>query len=114
MASDRESLLDVLAEHLTTESKWMLVTLFQEKRAIHKEELRDLSNESFLNYQKNKKLTNDETPLLSSRHLLDKHTDRLEGAGLVTVQEIGRIRMYTISPIGEELLLHITNKKKNN
>jgi predicted transcriptional regulator len=50
--------------------------------------------------------------LIKSRHTLNQITDRLFGAGLVNIQEIGRSRLIIISPLGE-FILEYNQKIKN-
>ncbi len=102
--------LDILSEHLSNESKWFLFILQQEGKPINKELLKDMANESFSNRNSEKGIPNNE-PLIPSRHLLDIHTARLEGAGLVDVEKLGRIRMYSITSLGKRLLEYIATAK---
>lgn len=98
---------NILVKHLSEESKWFLFALSKEQGPMHKEKLRDVANEQF------KKINGDQsTSLIVSRHGLDIHTARLEGAGLVDVQEIGRVRMYSLTELGQELLTYLTKNKK--
>lgn len=106
MALDKLQIYEILAKHLSEESKWFLFTLAQEKGPMHKEKLRDMANEQF-----KKNNPNHSTSLIVSRHGLDIHTARLEGAGLVHVQEIGRIRMYSLTELGQELLTYLRKKQ---
>lgn len=99
----------ILYENLSVESKWFLVVLVQQKDYINKEQLRDLTNKA---YVKAKELDeNNGTPLISSRYLLDIHTARLEGAGLVEVKEMGRMRLYMITTLGKQLLEYAGKQK---
>lgn len=99
---------DILLENLSNESKWFLFILQQEEQPINKELLKDMANESYSKRNTEKGITSSE-PLIPSRHLLDIHTARLEGAGLVQVQKVGRIRMYSITPLGKKLLKYATS-----
>lgn len=103
-------LLSILLEHLSTESKWLLVTLKQSNGPLNKEQLRDAANSFYLENQFSKGIKQPEA-LIKSRHLLDIHTARLEGAGLVSVKEVGRIRIYSMTQLGEILLEYAS---KNN
>jgi hypothetical protein len=109
MTSEREGFMNILAQNLSEESKWFLWALLKEKRPLHKEELRELANAGFRDMNKGESVT--ETTLVASRHALDIHTARLEGAGLVNVRGIGRVRMYSLTTLGEELLKFLTNHK---
>lgn len=95
----------MLAENLSNESKWFLVILDQESpNPINKELLREKTNEL---YSKVKKT---EESLINSRYVLDIHTARLEGAGLVNVQKIGKVRMYSITDLGLKLINYLSSK----
>ncbi|MGE7692301.1 hypothetical protein ACQKMI_24375 [Lysinibacillus sp. NPDC097214] len=95
--------LDILLENLSIESKWFLFILLQEGKPINKALLNDMANESYAKKQSEKEQPTNEL-LIPSRHLLDIHTARLEGAGLVKVEKLGRIRMYSITDLGEKLI----------
>lgn len=109
--NDRSQILNILSVNLSEESKWFLWTLIQEKRELHKEELRDMANHSFL--ERTKQQGSEEIKLVTSRHGLDIHTARLEGAGLVVVRSLGRVRLYSVTPLGTELFEYITNRNTN-
>lgn len=89
---------------------WFLYTLRTEDRELHKEELRDLTNEFYLKRAQKKDQSFDEK-LISSRYSLDVHTSRLEGAGLVHVRNVGRVRFYSISDLGKKLFEYKTERK---
>lgn len=108
MALEKKDIYDLLVQNLSTESKWFIFALSKEKNPLHKENLRDVANEQ---YKKANQPKNDN--LIASRHGLDIHTARLEGAGLVVVQEIGRVRMYSLSEMGQELLSYLLTKQTN-
>jgi hypothetical protein len=112
MSADREEFLEILSNNLSLESKWFLWALMNQKDAVHKEELRNMANSGYREHKTRTGETNP-PPLVSSRHGLDIHTARLEGAGLVSVKEIGRVRMYSLTKIGEELLKYVANRDKN-
>lgn len=105
--------LDVLKKNLSIESKWFLLILLQQSEAINKEQLRELANQLYMDNEKKK---GNETPnqLISSRYLLDIHTARLEGAGLVQVKEIGRMRLYSITDLGKTLIDFLRKHPINN
>lgn len=46
-------------------------------------------------------------PLIRSRHMLDVYAARLEGGGVVTIEEVGRIRIYRLSEQGKEVMRYI-------
>lgn len=106
-------ILNILAENLTLESKWFLWTLIKEQRELHKEELRDLANLAYIDRSR-KQNESPETQLVTSRHGLDIHAARLEGAGLVKVRHVGRVRLYSVTPLGKELFEFMTNKSTDN
>jgi DNA-binding transcriptional ArsR family regulator len=105
---------EILSENLSLESKWFLVILQQQKESINKEQLWELTNKSYRKIQStgDNKGNTDPAHLISSRYSLDIHTARLEGAGLVQVKELGRMRLYSITSLGKQLLEYI--KQNNN
>lgn len=107
MSLEKQNIYDILVDNLSTESRWFLFALSKASTSLNKESLRDLANEQHKLATQGK--TNN---LIASRHSLDIHTARLEGAGLVEVTEIGRIRMYSITELGKELLKYLTIKSK--
>lgn len=109
---EREEFLEILAQNLSNESKWFLWALMKEKDALHKEKLKDIANMGYREMLKSEGKDATGAALVSSRHGLDIHTARLEGAGLVKVQEIGRIRMYSLTKLGEDLLRYAASKKQ--
>lgn len=112
MSLDKEKIMGILTENLSEESKWFLWALKIENGSLHKEKLRDITNENYRKMQIKEGNPNPQ-PLVQSRHGLDIHTARLEGAGLVTVKEVGRIRMYSLSTLGLELLEYAAKKGKS-
>lgn len=113
MASTREEFLEILANNLSNESKWFLWTLLRAKDSLHKEELKDLANSAYKEF-KTKNGEINPLPLIASRHGLDIHTARLEGAGLVTVKEYGRVRRYSLTNVGEDVLKYAANQEIKN
>ncbi|CAG7636058.1 hypothetical protein PAESOLCIP111_03735 [Paenibacillus solanacearum] len=77
---------------------WVLATLMKAGKPINKERLKELTNHHF-SLKKH-----DDAPPIRSRHTLDQIAARLEGAGLVDVQAIGRTRMYQLSELGHEVI----------
>lgn len=100
----REQILTILSDRLGN-GKWALAILKKENRPLNKELLGELVNESY------QQQARDGKKLLGSRHMLDEMAARLEGAGLVDVSEVGRARLYQLSQLGEELILHIQSQK---
>lgn len=98
-----KEIMQILADNLTLESKWFLWALTEQKEALAKEELRDIANNGYQEFEKASGRTNSK-PLITSRHGLDIHTARLEGAGLVRVQEKGRVRLYYLTELAKHLL----------
>lgn len=88
----------LLHERLTVETRWILAVLLEESRKVAKEELWKIVNER---YQQKKGV--DEV-LIKSRHFLDSHMNRLEGAALVNLTKIGQVRLYEISALGKNVL----------
>lgn len=109
MATQGDMFLEILANNLSNESKWFLWALMKEKGSLHKEQLRDIANEGYREMQLRSGNLKP-SPLVPSRHGLDIHTARLEGAGLVSVKEIGRIRMYSLTELGQELLNYVAKR----
>lgn len=103
--------LEILRQNLTEESKWFLFILLQEGKPINKALLNDMVNDAYAKRQSEKGESTNEL-LIPSRHFRDIHTARLEGAGLVDVQKLGRIRMYSITALGEKLLHYAADKAK--
>ncbi|MEB2301623.1 hypothetical protein LAV72_18630 [Lysinibacillus xylanilyticus] len=104
--------LEILFENLSHESKWFLFILLEEGKPINKALLNDMANDAYSKMQSEKGQPTNEL-LIPSRHLLDIHTARLEGAGLVKVEKLGRIRMYSITDLGEKLIQYIAAQPKN-
>lgn len=94
---------NILYKSLSTESQFFLVALLQHKEPLNKEQLWELANELYIQ-REIKRGRENVSKLIPSRYSLDIHTSRLEGAGLVDVKEIGRMRMYSITKLGEALL----------
>lgn len=105
--------LEILENNLSEESTWFLVILFEAGKPINKALLNDMANEAYAERQSKKGQSTTEI-LIPSRHLLDIHTARLEGAGLVEVEVLGRIRMYSITELGKKLLNYKSEKKMTN
>ncbi|MCM3390577.1 hypothetical protein LG296_19625 (plasmid) [Ureibacillus chungkukjangi] len=101
--------LSILNNNLSIESKWFLIKLLNQSEPINKDKLRDIVNDSYIDLEKSRGNENPK-PLITSRYLLDIHTARLEGAGLVHVKELGRMRLYSITDLGKELL-NFTQRK---
>lgn len=93
------TIIPLLQERLTEESKWLLASLLLEKQFVPKERLWELAN---MHYQAEK--GKQDKQLIKSRHFLDNFMHRLEGAALVDLQKIGQARLYKITPLGEQVL----------
>jgi hypothetical protein len=100
----KEEILETLLNRLG-DGSWFLLALKVSNEPLLKERLRDKVNELY----QEKMGTND--LLIPSRHSLDIWTARLEGAGLVDVQEIGRARIFKLSNLAFELLEYKKQKK---
>ena len=99
----REQILQALIHNLSEPSRWALAILKRENRSIPKEKLGDFVNEAYQSAHG--------TKLLNSRHSLDDMTARLEGGGLVVVEGIGRARLYSLSPLGQDVIVMMQQKK---
>lgn len=93
----REQILERLLAKVG-DGLWVLATLMKAGRPINKERLKELTNDHF-----SLKKHDGELPI-RSRHTLDQIAARLEGAGLVDVQVIGRTRMFQLSELGYEVI----------
>jgi hypothetical protein len=92
----KEQILQVLSDRLE-EGSWFLAVLKKANgTSISKEKLKNAVNELY-----REQFGED---LIKSRHSIDIYTARIEGAGLVDIQEIGRARVYQLSKLGEELI----------
>ncbi|WP_078557279.1 hypothetical protein [Bacillus alkalicellulosilyticus] len=49
--------------------------------------------------------------LIPSRYTLDIYTARLDAVGLVNIKEMGRGRLYSLSPFYQELASYIARQK---
>ncbi|MGE7921206.1 hypothetical protein ACQKM9_20030 [Viridibacillus sp. NPDC093762] len=97
--------MDILKKNLSDESKWILSALITSTNPTSKEKLWELTNTLYIE----KGISNDPTAkIISSRYVLDIHTARLEGAGLVEVTALGRIRVYSVSEFGRMLITHLS------
>lgn len=106
-------IMEILLENLSEESKFFLFALDSESY-LPKEKLKEIANKNYqLLYEKQSNVCTIEPPLIQSRHGLDIHTARLEGAGLVTVEKIGQARVYKITDLGKMLLKFYIHKLNN-
>lgn len=96
-------IIKILVDNLTFESKWLLGVLIKQNEKIPKEELWKQTNEEY-----RKQFPNEEKPLIKTRHFLDTHITRLEGAGLVDLKKVGQTRLYSISELGRIVLAKVT------
>ena len=114
-------IMEILLENLSEESKFFLFALDSESY-LPKEKLKEIANKNYQllydaqksNPDKQSNVCTIEPPLIQSRHGLDIHTARLEGAGLVTVEKIGQARVYKITDLGKMLLKFYIHKLNNN
>lgn len=93
----REQILECLLTKIG-DGIWVLAALMKVGKPINKAGLKKLTNDHFC-----LKKQSDELPI-RSRHTLDQITARLEGAGLVNIQVIGRTRMVQLSDLGNEVI----------
>lgn len=75
-----------------------MAALAKAGKPVNKERIKELTNNHFLLIRKDQEL------LIRSRHTLDLLVARLEGAGLVDVDGVGRAKMYKLSELGKELI----------
>jgi hypothetical protein len=98
MGLTRDQILDAISKGIG-DGAWVLAALAWHGKPVAKEKLRDVTNTYF------RRAKPDETDMpIRSRHLLDEMAARLEGAALVTVTPKGKAKMYTVSPLGHELI----------
>lgn len=106
-------IMNIIRDNLSNESQWILFTLKGAKSPLRKELLWEQTNEIHSKFKKDDEKSlqtnNKDEKLLSSRYVLDIHTARLEGAGLVEVEVLGRVRLYKITNWGKEFLEYIKN-----
>ncbi|WP_077591204.1 hypothetical protein [Planococcus lenghuensis] len=100
--------IDMLNRNLSDESRLLLYTLSLYEKPLNKEMLWKLANEYYLEQ------TGKEKELLSSRYVLDIHTARCEGAGLIELSTHGRTRLYMMTSLGKEVLEHARTISKKN
>lgn len=105
-----EEIINILKSRLTNESKIFLYVLL-ESGPLYKDELKDLANERY--HSAAGILPNNDNPLINSRHAMDIHTARLEGAGLVDIKFQGRVKLYQLSKLGKLLLQSFGTKLKS-
>jgi len=102
---DLNQVMDILKKNLSDESKWILSALITSTNPTSKEKLWKLTNTLYIE----KGISKDpKAKIISSRYVLDIHTARLEGAGLVEVTALGRIRVYSVSEFGKMFINHLS------
>lgn len=108
MAMTKEDILDDLLatarEHDTI--MWVIVALKVTGKPVQKDHLRVITN----NLYKQRNPDSERIPV-RSRHLLDEVAAMLEGAALVNIAEVAKSKQYTLSRLGEELLLYSQTKR---
>ncbi|MDC3424294.1 hypothetical protein NC797_07200 [Aquibacillus sp. 3ASR75-11] len=100
----KEDILDTLSQRLG-DAMYILIVL--KDGPLLKEKIPEHVNEYY-----QQKMGEPEKEVISSRHKLDILTAKLEGAGLVNVQEVGRARMFERSKLADELSRHMKLTKK--
>jgi len=104
-------IFEILTERLQQEGIWFMLALRDAKKPLLKEQLKDEVNRI---YTEKKKVSDGlPKPLVTSRYILDRYTERLEGAGLVNVDEIGKARLYSLSDLGHYFLDYTRRKREN-
>lgn len=104
-------IFDIFTERMQQEGLWFMLALRDAQKPLLKEQLKEEVNRIYM-----EKMTFSDTdpkPLVTSRYILDRYTQRLEGAGLVDVEEIGKARLYSISNLGNHFLDYTRNKRKS-
>lgn len=91
-----KDILLILKTNLSEQSKWLLYTLThsKENELLPKEILWEKTNALFQSHNKNN------NKVISSRYILDIHTSRLEGAGLIAFEQFGKVKCYKITDFG--------------
>ncbi|QST02875.1 hypothetical protein IMZ31_20205 (plasmid) [Pontibacillus sp. ALD_SL1] len=116
---ERDDIMKLLADRLN-DNRYMLLGLAKYEhnfdRSPSKMQLMDYANKLYEKAVEQGIETpeNPEQPLIGSRHVLDVYAAKLEGAGLVNVEEIGRVRVFRLSKFGRELLQYIQEKELHN
>ncbi|EOO09637.1 hypothetical protein IGA_06265 [Bacillus cereus HuA3-9] len=106
-------IIDVLCENLN-DGIWALRVLYAEG-AMNKEKLWDCINQYHKDYQIENEKNYEGKKILPSRYSLDIMTARLEGAGLISVKAIGRVRICDVTNLGFALIKELEKKvEKNN
>ncbi|TFI47438.1 hypothetical protein E4O93_12715 [Diaphorobacter sp. DS2] len=103
-------IFDIFIQRMQPEGIWFMLALRDAKKPLLKEQLKDEVNRIYL--EKKKSADNDLKPLVTSRYVLDRFTQRLEGAGLVDVEEIGKARLYSLSKLGNQFLEYTRQKRR--
>ncbi|MCM3716061.1 hypothetical protein M3202_18575 [Alkalihalobacillus oceani] len=106
-----ENIFSIFLERLDDEGIWFMLALRRASQPLLKDKLKDEVNRLYLENNMN---DGDEKLLVTSRYILDKYTERLVGAGLVNVTEIGKARLYSLSQLGEEFLEFNKRKRIDN
>ncbi|MDE5055273.1 hypothetical protein NDK25_23950 [Niallia taxi] len=97
--------LDILRDRLGKEGLCFLIALAESDKPLLKAQLGDRAQELHTESYGNT------TAAINSRHHLDILTARLEGAGLVDVNEVGRSRLYSLSMLGNILIERLKEEK---
>lgn len=105
---EEHEFLSILKDNLSIQSKWILFTLLQaDKQKDHymkKEKLWEQTNQNYANNEVVKNNDNKTDSILSSRYVLDINTARLEGAGLISFEQVGKTKFYKITEFGKYFL----------
>lgn len=108
LSINKEDIFDIFAERLEN-GIWLILALKEKNKPILKDHLKDEVNQLYIT----KKSSNGSAiaPIITSRYVLDRYTNRLEGAGLVNVENIGKARLYSLSPLAYEFIEYYRSKK---
>ncbi|EJV74170.1 hypothetical protein IG3_05875 [Bacillus cereus HuA2-1] len=107
-----QEIIDTLCDTLN-DGIWALRVLDLEG-TMHKEGLWEFVNKFHKEYQIEHEGNYEGKKILPSRYSLDIMTARLEGAGLITFRQLGRVRIYQVSKLGNVVIKELEKRAKNN
>lgn len=106
-----QEIIDILCDTLK-DGIWALRVLYAEG-AMHKEGLWECVNRYHKEYQIENDNNYEGKKILPSRYSLDIMTARLEGAGLITFKQLGRVRIFEVSTLGLVVIKELEKRAKN-
>jgi hypothetical protein len=107
---NKEEIFDIFAERLE-DGIWFILALKEKNKPILKDHLKDEVNELYIKKMTANRSNTNVGPLITSRYILDRYTNRLEGAGLVNVENIGKARLYSLSNLAYEFIDYTRRKR---